>query len=152
MIPRPPRLRWMIPCLVVIAGIGMGFAADRTKKVETPWSFAPLQQKDELPVVSDDSWPKARIDYFVLAKMEAKGLKPSKRADGRTLLRRLHFDLTGLPPTPAEVADFCDCASEGKIDELLASPHYGERWGRHWLDLVRYTDTTSSWLKSTGSA
>ncbi|MFK5922436.1 MAG: DUF1549 and DUF1553 domain-containing protein [Verrucomicrobiota bacterium] len=152
MIPRPPHLRWMIPCLVIIAGIGMGFAADRTKKVETPWSFAPLQQKDELPVVSDDSWPKTRIDYFVLAKMEAKGLKPTKRADGRILLRRLHFDLTGLPPTPAEVADFCDCASEGKIDELLTSPHYGERWGRHWLDLVRYTDTTSSWLKSTGSA
>ena len=152
MILRPPWLKLIARCLVIVTSAGISFAADKAKKIETPWSFAPLETSEAPPVVRDTAWPKTRIDYFVLGKMESKGLKPTKRADGRTLLRRLHFDLTGLPPTSEQVADFCDCATEEKIDELLTSPHYGERWGRHWLDLVRYTDTTASWLKSTGSA
>ena len=154
MIPRPPGLRLIVQGFVIAVSAGISLGADKTKEVETPWSFSPLNTSKAPPAVSDTAWPTTRIDYFVLAKMEAKGLKPVIRADGRTLLRRLHFDLTGLPPTPEQPADFCYCATETeeKIDELLASPHYGERWGRHWLDLVRYTDTTASWLKSTGSA
>lgn len=152
---RPPWLRLFAVCLVIVTGPGMSSGAERksrSKKIEVPWSFAPLNKREAPPAVSDSRWPKTRIDYFVLAKMESKGMKPAERADGRTLLRRLHFDLTGLPPTSEQVEDFCDCETEEKIDELLTSPHYGERWGRHWLDLVRYTDTTASWLKSTGSA
>src|SRR5207302_3098590 len=91
------------------------------------------------------SWVKTPIDRFILAKLEDKGLKPSPEADKRTLIRRATFDLTGLPPTPKEVdafvADSSADAYEKLIDRLLASPRYGERWGRHWLDLARYSDT-----------
>ncbi|MEN8713910.1 MAG: DUF1549 and DUF1553 domain-containing protein [Verrucomicrobiales bacterium] len=118
---------------------------------ETPWSFQPLQAQ-ELPKVKNTSWPKTRIDHFILARMEKEGLEPSSEADTRTLLRRLHFDLTGLPPSSDEIELFSPDKTSEKINELLASPHYGERWGRHWLDLARYTDTTASWLKSTSSA
>ena len=85
------------------------------------------------------------IDAFILAKLEEKGLAPSKPADRRTLIRRVSFDLIGLPPTPEEVeafvADPSPDAYEKLVDRLLASPHYGERWGRHWLDVARYADT-----------
>src|SRR5204863_1238871 len=85
------------------------------------------------------------IDRFLLARLEAKGLRPAPVADRRTLIRRATFDLTGLPPTPEEIdaflADDSPAAWEKVIDHLLASPHYGERWGRHWLDLARYADT-----------
>ena len=85
------------------------------------------------------------IDAFVLAKLEEKGLAPSKPADRRTLIRRVSFDLIGLPPTPEEVEAFLNDPSpdayEKVVDRLLASPHYGERWGRDWLDLARYSDT-----------
>lgn len=135
-----------------------GLCASESGELETtanvPWSFAPLVKAETLPVVENTSWPKSRIDYFILAKIEAEGLNPAAAADGRSLLRRLHFDLTGLPPTMAETDEFCDC-EEGiseKIDQLLSSSHYGERWARHWLDLARYTDVTASWLNSTGSA
>jgi Protein of unknown function (DUF1553)/Protein of unknown function (DUF1549) len=103
-----------------------------------------------IPVVKDAGWVKSPIDAFVLSKLEAKGLKPAPPADPRTLLRRITFDLVGLPPTPQELADFeAACTTPlarqvalGKaIDRLLASPHYGERWGRHWLDLVRFAES-----------
>src|SRR5439155_20724222 len=85
------------------------------------------------------------IDAFILARLDARGLKPAAPADKRTLIRRVTFDLTGLPPTPEEVEAFvADPSPEAYpklIDRLLASPAYGERWGRHWLDLVRYTDS-----------
>lgn len=125
---------------------------ERTEKL--PWSFAPLVSAETLPVVKNTTWPKSRIDYFILAKIESEGLNPAAAADGRTLLRRLHFDLIGLPPTMAETDEFCDCEDgiAEKVDELLSSEHYGERWARHWLDLARYTDVTASWLNSTGSA
>ena len=108
------------------------------------WSFAP-PVKSEPPAVKDSAWPRNFIDPFVLAKLEAEGLKPSPEADKVTLIRRLGLDLTGLPPTPAEVdaflADSSPKAYETVVDRLLASKHYGERWGRIWLDAARYADS-----------
>ena len=90
-------------------------------------------------------WPRNSIDYFILARLEKDGMTPNSAADKRTLLRRATFDLTGLPPTPEEIEAFVHDSSpagfETVIDRLLASPRYGERWGRHWLDLARYADT-----------
>jgi hypothetical protein len=98
-----------------------------------------------LPSLRQWTWVRNPIDVFVLAKLEAKGLTPSEPADKLTLLRRVSFDLTGLPPTPAEreafLADTAPDAYERLVDRLLASPHYGERWAQHWLDLVRYAET-----------
>jgi hypothetical protein len=95
--------------------------------------------------VKQTSWPRSSIDRFILAKLEERGLRPAPPADPRVLLRRVTFDLIGLPPTPAEVRAFLDDTSPdafGKVvDRLLASPRYGERWGRHWMDVVRYADT-----------
>ena len=95
--------------------------------------------------MKDASWPRSDLDRYILAALEAKGLKPAKPADKRTLLRRATFDLTGLPPTPEEMDAFLKDDSPDAfakvVDRLLASPAYGERWGRHWLDLVRYTDS-----------
>ena len=115
------------------------------------WSFQPLRP-GELPEVDHEEWPKTRVDSFILARLEKEGLEPARPADSRQLLRRLHFVLTGLPPTPEEEARFSLAAVEEKIEELLGSPLYGERWARHWLDLARYTDTTAGWLESTASA
>ncbi len=101
--------------------------------------------RPNMPQVKDTSWPINAIDYFTLAKMEAENLKPSPEADRITLIRRLSLDLIGLPPTPEEVDAFVNDqdvnAYEKVVDRLLASPHYGERWGRHWLDIARYADT-----------
>ena len=98
-----------------------------------------------LPAVKNQAWVRTPIDAFVLAAMEAKGLHPSRPAGKRTLLRRVTFDLIGLPPTPEEIdaflADNRPDAYEKVVDRLLASPRYGERWGRHWLDVVHYADT-----------
>jgi len=108
------------------------------------WSYRPFGRR-EPPKVADASWPKTAIDPFILAKLEAAGLAPSPPADRRTLLRRVSYDLVGLPPTAGEVAAFeadrSDDAYEKVVDRLLASPRYGERWGRHWLDVARYADT-----------
>ncbi len=108
------------------------------------WSLQPIV-RPPLPQVKDAAWPRKAIDYYVLAKLEAAGLTPSPEADRRTLIRRATFDLLGLPPTPEEVesfiADESPDAYEKLIDRLLASPAYGERWGRHWLDVARYADT-----------
>jgi len=113
------------------------------------WSFQPVQQH-ALPAVEDSNWPRGRIDRFLLADMEAVGLRPSLPADRRMLLRRVTFDLIGLPPTPAEfdafVNDQSPDAYETVVEQLLQSPHHGERWGRFWLDLARYSDTTAKWL------
>ena len=119
------------------------------------WSFVPLEAQP-LPQTGQADWPKQRMDHFVLAAMEAKGLRPSQEADRATLLRRLTFDLTGLPPTPDEVTAFVKDDSpqayETVVDRLLSSKHFGERWARVWLDLARYTDRTASWLYSNGQA
>jgi len=108
------------------------------------WAFLPVRTP-RVPAVKQRAWVKNPVDAFILAKLEAKGLRPSPPADRRTLIRRAAFDLTGLPPTPEEVeaflADRSPDAWERVIDRLLASPAYGERWGRHWLDVVRYSDS-----------
>jgi hypothetical protein len=108
------------------------------------WSFRPLTDPKS-PAVRDAAWPASPIDRFTLAALEARGLSPVADAGRRALLRRATFDLTGLPPTPEEVEAFVADASPDAwskaVDRLLASPAYGERWGRHWLDLVRYSDT-----------
>ncbi len=108
------------------------------------WSFRPIV-KLPAPTVKNAAWVKTPIDAFLLAKLEEKGLTPAPAADKRTLIRRATFDLIGLPPTPAEIADFVADKSPNAfakvVDRLLAEPHYGERWGRHWLDVARYADS-----------
>ena len=110
------------------------------------WSLKPLA-KPAVPAVAeaDRAWVRTPVDVFVIAKLREKGLAPSPEADRRTLIRRLYFDLTGLPPTPEEadafVADSSPDAYERQVDRLLASPRYGERWARHWLDVVHYGET-----------
>jgi hypothetical protein len=107
------------------------------------WSFQPVRAVQP-PAVRNEAWPRSPIDRFILARLEAEQLSPSPPADKRTLLRRVTFDLTGLPPTPEEIdaflADDSPDAFARVVDQLLASPRYGERWGRHWLDVVRYAD------------
>ena len=111
------------------------------------WSFRPVKV-DAPPAVADTGWPRSPIDRYILAKLEAAGLKPAPAADRRTLLRRVNYDLIGLPPTIAEtrafLADESPDAFAKVVDRLLASPRYGERWGRHWLDIVRYADSRDS--------
>lgn len=113
-------------------------------EAKTHWAFQPLRDV-ALPAVRAAEWPQTTIDPFILAAQEAAGTGPAPRADRRALLRRATYDLTGLPPTPEEAAAFdgdrSPAAFEAAIERLLASPHYGERWGRHWLDVVRYADT-----------
>ena len=108
------------------------------------WAFRPVKGVTP-PKVSEAAWNRNPIDAFALAAMKAKGLKPAARADKRTLIRRAYLDLTGLPPTPAEIDAFVKNPSPDAwpklVDNLLASPHYGERWARHWMDLARYADS-----------
>ncbi len=107
------------------------------------WSFQPIQ-KPRIPKVKQSGWPRSPIDHFVLDGLEAKNLEPVRAADKRTLIRRAYFDLIGLPPAPEEVDAFVADSSPGAfsevVDRLLASPRYGERWARHWLDVARYAD------------
>ena len=108
------------------------------------WAFQPIQQPAP-PEASDAGWCRTPVDQFILAALDARGLKPSPPADRRTLIRRVSYDLTGLPPTPAEVEAFVqdeDPEAYAKlVERLLSSPHYGEHWARHWLDVARYSDT-----------
>jgi hypothetical protein len=111
---------------------------------ENWWSFRPLA-RPSIPSVKDKSWIRTPVDSFILAKLESKGLRPSLAADRAALIRRATYDLHGLPPTPEEIGGFitdsAPDAYEKVIDRLLNSPRYGERWGRHWLDVVHYGDT-----------
>jgi cytochrome c553 len=111
---------------------------------QSHWAFRPVRLPP-LPAVHKEAWVRDPIDRFILAKLEEKGLSPAPEADRRTLIRRLSFDLLGLPPTPEEVEEFVHDPAPGAyehlVDRLLASPHYGERWGRYWLDVARYADT-----------
>jgi hypothetical protein len=126
---------------------------DEGAKYEPHWAFV-RPKRPALPTVSDKNWPKNPIDHFILARLDAEGLKPSPQADAYTLIRRLYLDLIGLPPTIEEAdawhkkltADAKDnsvneAAYRELVEHLLASPHYGERWARKWLDLARYADT-----------
>jgi len=108
------------------------------------WAFEPLE-RPRVPPIHNRSWARTPIDAFVLFELEKRRLSPSPEADRRTLIRRLSSDLLGLPPAPVEidafVGDLSPTAYESLVDRLLASAHYGERWGRHWLDVVHYGDT-----------
>jgi hypothetical protein len=116
-------------------------AAPQGKKF---WAFVPPREP-QAPQVRNAAWVKSPLDAFVLSALEAKGLTPAPPADKRTLIRRATFDLTGLPPTPDAVRAFLEDtrpdAFARVIDRLLAGPSYGERWGRHWLDVARYADS-----------
>ncbi|WP_254507263.1 PSD1 and planctomycete cytochrome C domain-containing protein [Anatilimnocola floriformis] len=119
-------------------------AFDLARRKSEHWCWQPLKQS-ELPAVKNESWIKQPLDRFILAKLESAGLSPALPADKRSLVRRVYFDLVGLPPTPAEVDAFLKDESpqalEKVVDRLLESPHFGERWGRHWLDLMRYAES-----------
>src|SRR5581483_8477419 len=108
------------------------------------WAFQPVK-KSAVPAVNNKAWVKTPVDAFILAKLEENKLQPNQRAGKLTLLRRATIDMTGLPPTQAEIlaflADHSPTAWETVVDRLLASPAYGERWGRHWLDVARYADS-----------
>jgi hypothetical protein len=135
---------------LVVAALAGGTGAAAADDA-APWSFKPVA-KPAAPAVRDAAWPRDDLDRFVLARVEAAGLKPNPDADRRTLLRRVSFDLTGLPPTPAELDAFLadkrpdDEAFAAAVDGYLRSPRFGERWGRHWLDVARYADSVGrSW-------
>src|SRR5262249_20770026 len=108
------------------------------------WAFQPVR-RPSLPEVRDPEWMKNPLDRFIRQRLEAEGLKPSPPAERAVLIRRVTFDLTGLPLTPEEIDAFAHDKSadayEKLVDRLLASPRYGERWARHWLDLVRYAES-----------
>src|SRR5262249_6699451 len=107
------------------------------------WAFQPVKRVQ--PPADPTGWTTSPIDQFIMAGLKEHGLKPVAPADRRTLIRRATFDLIGLPPTPQEIDAFVKDASPDAfarvVERLLASPHYGERWGRHWIDVVRYADT-----------
>mgnify|MGYP003662971935 CR=1 FL=1 len=109
------------------------------------WAFRPIQPVDP-PEVKDSGWPRTEIDPFVLAKLESSKITPAADADRITLLRRAHYDLIGLPPTPQQIKTFVNDESDDAyvkmIDDLLNSPQFGERWGRHWLDVVRFAQSS----------
>jgi hypothetical protein len=135
---RMPRLRHQPLLSVLLSASGL-LAQD-----DGWWAYRALQ-RPAVPVVRDAQWGRTPVDAFVRAGLAARGLTPAPMADRHTLLRRVTYDLTGLPPTPAEIAAFVgDGAAdawERVVDRLLASPQYGVKWARHWLDLVRYADT-----------
>src|SRR5262249_58933230 len=117
-----------------------------TDKDRAHWAFQPVK-RPAVPAVRDSAWVANAVDAFVQAKLEAKGLPHNPPAEKRELIRRLYYDLLGLPPTPDEVEAWANDTSPNAyqrlVDRLLDSPHYGEKWGRHWLDLVRYAETNS---------
>ena len=126
-------------CALWIFGGSLAIAGDSGH-----WAFIP-PERPQVPRVNESSWVHNPIDAFILAGLEEQGLPHAPAADRATLLRRITFDLTGLPPTPDEVdgflADTSPSAYEHLVDRLLASPHFGERWGQHWLDLARFAET-----------
>ncbi len=120
---------------------------DLEKRRRSHWAWQPVAS-GEPPAVGDEAWPRGAVDRFILARLEAEGLEPAPPVDRRTLIRRLSFDLRGLPPTPAEIARFVGDPSPGAyanlVERYLASPHFGERWARHWMDLFRYSESHGS--------
>src|SRR5688572_11570195 len=138
----------------IVAMVSLALAADVMAPLGTyseierkQWSFV-KRSNPAVPTftaAADKAWVKTPVDAFILSRLRKEGLRPSPPADRTTLLRRIYFDMIGLPPTPAEVAEFVADKSPNAyskvVDKLLASPHYGERWGQHWLDVVRYAET-----------
>ena len=132
------------PTASAAAIVAPGVDPEKKRRMAEHWAWKPAQVSGP-PAVKDEAWIRSPIDRFILAKLDANNLKPAPPADKRTLLRRATFDLTGLPPTTEDVEAFLNdrsCEAFAKvIDRLLASPQYGERWGRHWLDVARYADS-----------
>jgi mono/diheme cytochrome c family protein len=143
---RPPLSDRQVATLRAWIDQGAGAPADEvpTALNETHWAFTP-PKRPAIPAVPDPAWAASPIDALLRARMDKEGIRPSFEADRVTLIRRATFDLTGLPPTPAEVTSFVEDprtdAYEIVVDRLLASAHYGERWARHWLDQARYADS-----------
>ena len=137
----------MLVLFLGLLAVNAGAATVPPPDAHEHWAFHPPGVFTP-PAVKDTRWVKTDIDRFILAKLEAARLAPAQPADARTLIRRMSFDLTGLPPTSAEVEQFIKAVDRNRqtaiaqlIDRLLASPRHGERWGRHWLDVARYSDT-----------
>ena len=141
---KPPLSDEQIEKMVAWVKMGAPAPADEKPESKIHWSFI-APEKIRPPTVEDDAWVRNSIDKFILARLEKEKLKPSPEADKVTLIRRLHLDLIGLPPTPQQVDEFLADNSadsyERLVESLLKSPHYGERWGRHWLDVARYADS-----------
>src|SRR5262245_61038536 len=150
-----PRSQSLVPCcltllLLALAGLGRAQAEERApgvslkSKAPPHWAFVAPQHPSS-PPVRNQAWVRNPIDQFLLARLEAEGVSPAPEAERSVLIRRLSFDLTGLPPQPEAMrrflADAAPDAYEQLVDRFLASPHYGEHWGRHWLDLARYADS-----------
>lgn len=140
MMPPPASMKKLTPERIETLGKWI----DAGSPYEKHWAFLPIERVAP-PAVKNESWPRNAIDRFVLARQEAAGIAPNPEAEKRTLVRRVHLDMTGLPPTPERAEAFANDASpdayEKLIDEVLASPHYGERWARHWLDLARFAES-----------
>ena len=113
---------------------------DLPKRFAEHWSWRPVQPTKP-PLTNNPEWTNSEVDQFILHQIEQAGLQPALPADKRTWIRRLYFDLIGLPPTPEQLANSLNKSKEVVVDELLDSPHFGEKWARHWMDLVRYADT-----------
>ncbi len=128
------RIAFAAACLIAATGVE---ASDH-------WAYQPVT-RPSVPSVENFSWPSGAMDHFILAKLRENGMRPARRANRRILIRRVTLDLTGLPPTSGEVDRFVADDSPGSyrraVERLMASPRFGERWGRHWLDLARYADT-----------
>ncbi len=141
---KPPLSEAQLATLEAWIGQGASAPRDEQPQATTHWAFAPPMRPTP-PKLNDDSRVRFPIDCFVQAELERKKIKPAPDADGRTLLRRLSLDLIGLPPTPEEMEEFVNDtrpdAYERQVERLLSSPHYGERWGRWWLDAARYADS-----------
>ena len=122
-------------------------AFDLQRRRDEHWAWQPLRSRPP-PSVANEDWPRSPVDRFILAELEKQGLASARTVDRHTLLRRVSFALTGLPPTPEEVGSFLEDPSpqafESAVDRLLASPHFGERLARHWMDLIRYTESHGS--------
>ncbi|MSU35898.1 MAG: DUF1553 domain-containing protein [Pedosphaera sp.] len=139
------KMRFALQKVYLLLGTcGMVLASDATPNGPPHWAFQPVLPRIS-PTVKNPKWARNEVDRFILTKLEATETLPGPCADRRTLLRRATYDLTGLPPTPEEVEAFvADQSAEpfnNVVERLLASPRYGERWGRHWMDVVRYADT-----------
>ncbi len=135
----------VVPALAALSAELTPKAEWSYEKAREHWAYQPLK-KTAPPAVKDAAWPRGDIDRFLLATLEANNLRPAADAAPLVLLRRVYFDLIGLPPTLDQVTAFLDDTAPGalerEVDRLLASPQFGERWGRHWLDLARYAEST----------
>jgi hypothetical protein len=144
--------RFLLAFAALVLCLGPARAGEPAPKAANHWAWQPIR-RPVAPRVKNEPWVRNDLDRFVLARLEKEGIAPSPEADRVTLIRRLSFDLIGLPPTPEEVNAVVGDTSpewyERWVDRLLASPHYGERWGRHWLDLARYADS-DGYEKDTG--